>query len=122
MRLELQQSELDLSQTASASGAEVRPIEQEDPIPRHMEVVQQVTDQRCSVIDLARRLGVEEQQARYPWEDFGDDIDSIVDTYGDDDEEEWFSEEHACGEEGHYLDCVYYAHPKSSAEHYRLDY
>ena len=75
-----------------------------------------------TITDLARRLGVEDQRARYPEEDFGDDIDSIVDTYGDDDDDlESFSDEPVAGDEGCYLDGVYYVYPKPAADRYRLD-
>jgi hypothetical protein len=33
---------------------------------RQLEIVDQIVDQHRSIAELARRLGVEEQQARYP--------------------------------------------------------
>ncbi|KAF3037942.1 hypothetical protein E8E12_004851 [Didymella heteroderae] len=121
MRLEQQQPEIAPQQLATASEAEVRYNGEEYPFSRQVEIVDQVVDRRLSIPDLARRLGVEEQQARYPWEDFGDDIDSIVDTYSSDEEEEWPLET-VCGEEEYHFDSVYYIYPKSTADSYRLDY
>lgn len=117
MREQQQQAECQPpQQPATASEPVFQPNGEEDPSTRQLGVVE-----NHSITDLARRLGVEEQQAQYPWEDFGEDIDeSIVDMYGDD-EEEWFSEETLCAEEGYYLDSVYYTYPKSAADRYRYD-
>lgn len=50
---------------ALASEPEVRQTEQET-FYRQYEIIDQVMDQHRSIPDLARQLGVEEQEARYP--------------------------------------------------------
>lgn len=67
MRLQQQNPEPQPSpQPATASEPELRYNEEEGIFYRQYEVVDQVIDQHLSIPDLARRLGVEEQQERYP--------------------------------------------------------
>jgi hypothetical protein len=62
------------------------------------------------MVDLARRLGAEEEQTHYLWEDYGNDLNSISDSEDDEDKDEWVEN---VGEEGYYLDGVYYVYPKA---------
>jgi hypothetical protein len=80
---------------------ETRRTPHEEPFYRQLEIVH-----------LARRLGVEdEEEVQFVQEDYGHDIESIVAACDDDDDD---SEEiEAVGEEGYYLDGVYYVYPKA---------
>jgi hypothetical protein len=51
---------------ATAFETDLQYVGEGDPFSRQLEIVNQVADQHRSIADLARRLGVEEQQVRYP--------------------------------------------------------
>lgn len=104
--MRLEQLSRNRQHTALGVGAEPRIAQVEvEPFQRQVEFI----NPQVEAVNRERQHNIEEDQAQYPWEDFGGDLDSIVDTYcNNDEEEDWDSDDAACGDEGCYLDGVYY--------------
>lgn len=66
LQSEHQYEHLLAGQPATAFQTDLQSMQEGDPFSRQLEIVNQVADQHRSIADLAQRLGVDEQQARYP--------------------------------------------------------